>query len=69
MSYTGPDPRQESTERYDATLTMTITVSLDLTTSAVQSEDDELDRIAQVCDALEALGYNVNLTKSNLEAK
>ena len=65
--YTGPDPREESTTPYRATLTITMEVETTVTTCNRDSWDAGHDELNEVSNALEALGYTVNVTNTEIE--
>lgn len=65
--YTGPDPREESTTLYRATLTIYLKVTTTITTCNRDSHDAGHDELNEISDALEALGYEVDVTNTELE--
>ena len=65
--YTGPDPRENSTTAYRATLTIYLKVTTTITTCNRDSHDAGHDEMNEISDALEALGYEVDVTNTELE--
>lgn len=65
--YTGPDASENSTTSYRATLTINITLKTTITTCNRDSHDAGHDELNKISDALEALGYEVDVTDTNIE--
>ena len=66
---TGPDPRESDPTRFDATLTMTITIKYDITTSNVTADNDHVHYLDLLLKPLENLGATVDVQTSHIEAK
>jgi hypothetical protein len=69
MAQTGPDPREDSGHRYEATAHLTLKISIDLTTSNRDSEEDLNKQVDAVTILLEQWGYDVHIAHINLDRK
>lgn len=63
----GPDPREDSAERYDAKLTMTVVIQANLVTSNRDADEDEERIMDNIYKVLEAQGYTVHVQRTNLD--
>lgn len=66
---TGPDPRESSTTRYDATLTLTVRITVPMVTSNATAEEDEEALLDRILNPIEQQGATVDIIRTNIEAK
>ncbi len=67
--HTGPDPSEDSTERFDATLHVTLNIRINLVTSNAYADEDQDKALDTLTDAIEALGHEVHVKSLTLEPR
>lgn len=66
---TGPDPRESDQTRYDATLTITVRITMPMVTSNATAEEDEEAMLDRILNPIEQQGATVDIIRTNIEAK
>lgn len=64
---TGPDPRESDQTRYDATLTMTIRITVPMVTSNATAEEDEEAMLDRILNPIEQQGAQTHIIRTNIE--
>lgn len=66
---TGPDPRESDPARYDATLTLTVRITVPMVTSNATAEEDEEALLDRILNPIEQQGAQTHIIRTNIEAK
>lgn len=66
---TGPDPRESDPTRYDATLTITVRITVPMVTSNATADEDEEAMLDRILNPIEQQGATVDIIRTNIEAQ